>query len=91
MQVGLLWFDDDKKRTLEEKVQRAVAHYFQKFGQRPSVCYLNPGTMNGGPQAVSGVQLCTAKNVLLHHFWIGLEESAAGVNSKARSNGGVKK
>ncbi len=91
MQVGLLWFDDEKKKTLEEKVQRAVTHYLQKFGQRPSVCYLNPVTMNGGPEAVSGVQLRTAKNVLMHHFWIGLEESAEGVNGKARSNGGVKK
>ena len=32
MKTGLLWFDDDPQKRLEEKVQRAATHYERKYG-----------------------------------------------------------
>jgi len=91
MEVGLLWFDNDKKRTLEEKVLRAARHYTEKFGQVPTVCFLHPNALNGGPDNVGGVYLRPAKNVLLHHFWIGLDErfekGSTNGNGKGRAIG----
>ncbi|HLF27197.1 MAG TPA: hypothetical protein VJG32_12750 [Anaerolineae bacterium] len=42
MREGLLWFDDDPRRRIDEKVQQAAARYRQKFGVTPDVCYVNP-------------------------------------------------
>lgn len=90
MEVGMLWFDDSN-RKLEEKIARAVAHYKEKYGQLPTLCVVNPGTLNGGVDALAGVQIKAARNVLPNHFWIGVDDPSLRVAAldrpKARSSG----
>jgi hypothetical protein len=81
MKVGLLWFDDDKKRTLAEKVERAASYYQQKYSVAPSVCYVHASALEGAEinalapaQRVNGVEVRTARTVLPNHFWIGVDE-----------------
>lgn len=76
MEIGMLWFDDDKTRKLEEKVQRAVDHYLKKYGQKPTLCFVNPSTLNGGPDLLAGVQMRKSRSVMPNHFWIGYDERA---------------
>ena len=47
MKTGLLWFDDDPRKELEEKVLRAAAHYERKYGQAPNLCFVHPSAFNG--------------------------------------------
>jgi hypothetical protein len=79
MNTGMLWYDDDKKRTLEEKVKLAADYYRQKFGRSPTLCLVNPSSMNGAPKKVAKLELRSAHNVLLHHFWVGIAENGNGV------------
>jgi hypothetical protein len=72
MNIGMLWYDDDRQRTLEDKVRRAADYYRRKYGQSPNLCLINPQSANGGPQAVNSIKLQTAANILPHHFWIGV-------------------
>jgi len=74
MKVGLLWFDDDPQRKLEEKVLRAARHYQRKFGLPPNICYVHPKTLDGSSLNLKAlkVQLITANDVLPDHFWIGV-------------------
>jgi hypothetical protein len=76
MKTGLLWFDNDKARKLEDKVARAAAHYQRKFGQSPQLCYVNPTTLDnaGGNVRVGSVEVLTSRTVLPHHFWLGVKE-----------------
>ena len=90
MEVGMLWFDDDPRRGLEEKVARAVAHYKEKYGQMPTLCFVNPGTLNGGPEAAAGVQIRAARTVLPNHFWIGLGDPAARAALPERGTKGTR-
>ena len=79
MQEGLLWFDADPKRNLAEKVARAADRYRYKFGRKPDMCYVNPSMLlapDKGSLECNGVRLVPATNVLKHHFWIGVEETA---------------
>lgn len=39
---GLLWFDDDSKRPVTEKIAYAVERYSERTGWRPTVCETNP-------------------------------------------------
>lgn len=39
---GLLWFDDDSKRSVTEKIAYAVERYSERTGWRPTVCETNP-------------------------------------------------
>jgi hypothetical protein len=39
---GLLWFDDDTRRTIQEKIAEAAQRYRERVGYEPTVCQLNP-------------------------------------------------
>ena len=78
MKVGMLWLDDDKKTTLEDKVLRAAAYYREKYGRAPNLCLVNKSTVEEAQQ-VGQIHIRPVKNVLPNHFWV-------GVNNKQKVN-----
>ncbi|MBI3361863.1 MAG: hypothetical protein HY023_12215 [Chloroflexi bacterium] len=76
MKSGLLWYDSDATHDLKDKVTRAAAHYQQKFGRAPHLCFVNPAEIKGDGQSVriGGVEVLTSKTVLPNHFWLGVNE-----------------
>lgn len=74
MREGKLWFDNDKKTTLREKVERAAAHYRKHKKLDPTVCYVNPAALEGVELGETSVEVRSANTVLPHHFWLGIEE-----------------
>jgi len=74
MDIGMLWFDDESAST-SEKIQRAVSFYTEKYGRRPTLCLVNPATLNGGEGIMAGVKVRKARNVMPDHYWIGVDES----------------
>lgn len=85
MKTGLLWFDDDPHRRLEEKVERAAMHYERKHGWSPTLCFVHPSALNGngnGGKSVKkagGVEIRPGHSVLPDHFWLGVAEDQAQV------------
>jgi hypothetical protein len=71
MREGLLWFDDDPRRAIEDKVRQAAARYRQKFGAAPDVCYVNDRAIDRAEVRVGDLRVMPASTVLPHHFWIG--------------------
>lgn len=86
MDIGMLWYDDDRKRSLGEKVARAVDFYKDKYGSLPTVCFINPATLKdkAAPETAGGVQLRSARNVMVDHFWLGVGEAAGGSKAAAK-------
>lgn len=39
---GLLWFDDDTRRPLIQKIADAITRYSERTGWRPTICEANP-------------------------------------------------
>lgn len=82
MEVGLLWFDNDPGRGIEEKVRRAAAHYQRKYGRMPDLCLVHPRMLGGnGDRAspapllrVGGVEIRPGRAILPDHFWLGVAE-----------------
>ncbi len=80
MDVGLLWFDNDPRRGIEEKVLRAASRYEQKYGCAPNVCFVHPSMLNGngnGKQQVvkaGRVEVRPGRAILPDHFWVGVTE-----------------
>jgi len=82
--AGLLWFDDDPRASLEEKVGRAAQRYLQKFGRPATHCLVNPrdlaGRTNGSETALrirlaeGLILVAPTRHVLPHHFWVGISE-----------------
>jgi hypothetical protein len=72
MKLGMLWCDDDKTRTLVEKVERAAIYYTNKYGVEPNCCHVALGTLNGH-NALNGITLVESQRIRREHFWIGVE------------------
>ena len=71
MNVGMLWLDDDKQTTLEDKVLRAADYYREKYGRTPDLCLVNKATIDQ-ERKVGQIRIQPVKNVLPHHFWVGV-------------------
>ncbi len=77
MDLGMLWYDDDKTRPLAAKVARAVDFYRAKYGEQPTVCYAHKLTLGAdAPAAVGVVKLRADGAVVAGNFWIGVERFA---------------
>lgn len=81
MQIGLMWYDDDPKRVVEDKVRHGAERYREKHGRWPNTCYIHadgPSSPSDDPDAAcdSGafegrIRLVRATNILRHHYWLG--------------------
>lgn len=77
--IGLLWYDNDPKKDLAQKVVEAAASYQAKFFLKPNRCYVNPKTVNpdktvlddgGFVTEVEGIQVYRHNGTLIHHFFV---------------------
>ena len=71
MNVGMLWLDTDKSRSLDEKVLRAVEYYRDKYGRLPELCLVNSKVIAESKE-VGKVKVEAARSVLPDHFWLGM-------------------
>ncbi len=82
MEIGLLWYDGDPRRALEDKIGQAARRYREKYGRWPNTCYVHPQAVAGpageepaglcrlrNPEAM--IRVVPAPNILLHHLWLG--------------------
>jgi hypothetical protein len=83
MNIGMLWYDDDTKRRLDEKVARAVEFYRAKYGVQPTECYVHPGMLAADqPSTAAGVRLRPNRTIIKNHFWLGVDESLAAARTE---------
>jgi hypothetical protein len=69
---GMLWRNDAKGITTEEKIRAVAAHYQKKNGQFPTLCYMNPAEL---PNAVTvdGIKVEPYRFILPGHILAGVE------------------
>ncbi len=70
----MLWFDNSS-RSLKEKVKDASVFYQEKYGQVPTLCFVNPITLDGEEGRSNGVEVRKARTVMPNHFWIGVDQN----------------
>ena len=70
---GMLWFDNDKKRTLAEKIKRAADYFNKKYGRMPNVCFVNKGVIE--TIEMPEITVRPSGIILPNHFLVGMEEA----------------
>lgn len=70
----MLWFDNDPKLDLSNKVQKAAAYYQNKYGQEPNLCFVHPSMVTDAEKDAGTISLLTNSTVLPNHFWIGVHQ-----------------
>ena len=74
MNTGMMWFDNDPKTALIEKIERAAAYYREKYGRVPDLCLVNPGMMSEPEMHAGRIVVKSLRAVLPGHLWIGVED-----------------
>ncbi len=74
MTVGLLWYDNDPKRSLEDKIEAGAQRYLAKFGRPPNTCYVHPASLGPERVQVQGLTVLGSQHVLPHHFFLGVSK-----------------
>lgn len=75
MNFGMLWFDNNPKTGLAEKIEQASAYYRKKYGQIPNQCIVNPDMLKNEKAKSPTVKLTASPTILPNHLWIGFNTS----------------
>jgi hypothetical protein len=73
MNSGMLWFDDDPRKSLETKIAQAAARFSEKHGRRPTTCCVSP-SVAGMPQALAGIRVIALARIRPNYLWLGLDD-----------------
>ena len=71
--IGMLWFNNDPKTDLADKIRQAVDFYSAKYGGHPNVCLVNPKTIGEQTPQVDGVRVDANKSIQVNHYFVGIE------------------
>lgn len=74
MHTGMLWYDNNSKVELENRVARAADYYRRKYHRLPNLCLVNPRMLAAGSSKVGALTVRAYAPVLPGHFWIGIED-----------------
>jgi len=74
MDIGMLWFDNDPKSELSNKVVEAANYYLSKYGEKPNLCFVHPSMIQGSSVDAGQIVVESNNTVLPHHFWIGVQQ-----------------
>jgi hypothetical protein len=73
MKIGMLWFDNDQTKSVDQKILGAIKYYQDKYGKTPTLCYVNPIQLI--PDIVYPIKTISSRSVMVNHFWIGVEDA----------------
>jgi hypothetical protein len=74
MEFGMLWFDNDPKLNLCDKVQKAAAYYQSKYPQTPNLCFVHPSMLPDEKSQAGEIMVRANTTIRPHHFWMGFQQ-----------------
>lgn len=77
LKMGLLWFDDNPKRPLAEKLDEAAERYQERFDMWPTLVHLNPTQAEG--LKYKRLRIFGDVHLRRNYFIVGVDETDAGV------------
>ena len=65
------WYDPDKKKTIEEKIEAAARRYERKHGHAPAVALVNPSQVT----SLDGLDVRPVPHVAPNTVYVGLDSA----------------
>lgn len=70
MKPGMLWYDNLNNKNLDERVERAVNYFIQKYGEQPRQCFVHPAMLDGEKGKEPCVKVVADEKILQNHIWV---------------------
>lgn len=81
MKTGMLWFDNDVKTDLPDKINKAAVYYQKKYGCWPNLCFVNPSMLKEGDLRSRNIDIQPSVMILLNHLWLGINDNGTAARS----------
>src|SRR5690242_2805839 len=75
LKMGLLWFDDNPKRPLAEKLNEAAERYQERFDRWPTLVHLNPTQAEGLNLKNKRLRIFGDEHLRRNYFIVGIDEA----------------
>jgi hypothetical protein len=85
LKMGLLWFDDNPKRPLAEKLDEAAERYQERFDMWPTLVHLNPTQAEGLSVKYKRLRVFGDEHLRRNYFIVGVDETDTGVSVSSNS------
>ena len=73
--IGMLWFDNDPKKSLADKMTIAAEYYRNKYHKAANCCYVHPSMIPPESEPrVNGIAVKASKQLIPNHIWMGCNE-----------------
>lgn len=79
MATGMIWFDNDPQKNINEKIQMAIRYYQNKFGSQPTICYLNPKLQDKFIENEPDIEFDYNLNLSPDHIWVGIRQNILNI------------
>jgi len=73
MNIGMLWYDPDKKIEISEKINKAIEYYQNKYDRTPNTCFVHPSMIKEKALITSKIEMRISRSIMPNHFWLGTE------------------
>lgn len=78
MKIGMLYFDNDSKKSVIDRADGGGSYYHKKYGVFPNLCYVHPSMLPEFDKSQkhltdAGIEIRVNRSILPNHFWIGVE------------------
>lgn len=73
--TGCMYFNNNPRKSLEEKVVEAAVYYRNKYHLEPDTCMVHPQYELKPSLIVNGITVKPCQEILPNNFWIGQEQS----------------
>jgi hypothetical protein len=75
MTMGMMWLEQDSKKTLEQIVKEGVEYYQKKYKKTPKYCYVSSSYSE---QEVENIIIKPYISILSKNFWFTIDEIQRG-------------
>lgn len=69
---GIMWFENDIKKSLEFIVNELFEYNKVKYNKKGNVCYVNPKILIDEIE-INGIKIKPWKSILPNHYWMVIE------------------
>jgi hypothetical protein len=76
MTTGMIWFDNDPQKNINEKIRNAIKYYQNKFGSQPTICYINPKLQEKFLESEQEIEISFNNNLSPDYIWVGLRQNS---------------
>lgn len=72
----MMWFDNDKKKSVSKKLEEGLKHYQDKYNHKPDYIFVREEDLKnlGNPEKFANIEIFSDTGILKFHYLLCIKE-----------------